>query len=402
MNELRHFATASPVGYRSVRHGTPLRVALTTLIALAPPAAASAAQGAMGDAIDAGEAVIEALTAWDRGQERDEAVLGDRLVDLGPVTVAPLCRLLDSDDAVPRVALIRALTRLGDRGALPSLQPQLANADPAVRAAACRAIGRLAKPSEVLEQLVALVDDADRSVALAAGESLRERSVGDESTLARHLLRALPKAARPDAFAELLGALRDPVAEDGLVALLDDERHQVSALAGLSVRADRANGEAVLDWFERTRDRDVRKRAALCLGRIRHRPAVPSLIEWLDDVDRGLAANCHWALQQIAGRELHADRELWQLWFDHAPEFRELRGEPTAEPLALEAKPAEESPRGRSDALAAASTKRSPDQPAPDSQSNPGPTRVPAFLAAALGLAALSVTAAFVRRRRGR
>jgi HEAT repeat protein len=61
-------------------------------------------------------------------------------------------------------------------------------------------------------------------------------------------------------------------------------------------------------------DREVARWAASALGRIGNRGAAPALLDAMRVDDPALRDMAAWALQQISGKKLGLDVEVWQRW----------------------------------------------------------------------------------------
>lgn len=180
-----------------------------------------------------GPAVVPALAA---ALEREPPRVRERVVgilaDLPAEQTAPLVlRLAERDeDHEVRGAALRALGSLAPRGALETVLSAFGNPQPAIRAGAVQACGRLCTPPEAVERLADLaIRDADLSVALgarAALAALRDRGGETEAAVRAAVARRRPDTLAPDAptdqrvLAALLAAdLEGPAAADPLVAL---------------------------------------------------------------------------------------------------------------------------------------------------------------------------------------
>jgi|TARA_R110000782_G_scaffold45706_10_gene101357 hypothetical protein len=134
------------------------------------------------------------------------------------------------------------------------------DADPGVRAAGVRALGRHGEPAHV-PLLVARLRDSDRMVRIAAARALQRVH---NPVAVPGLLAAIQESREPDidvrvAAAEALGQYAEPRVVQGLMAALADPRlsvnHAVRAslvtLTGQDFGVDR---RAWLDWYDSTED----------------------------------------------------------------------------------------------------------------------------------------------------
>jgi HEAT repeat protein len=207
-----------------------------------------------------------------------------------PVPIEPLREALTAPDPAVRAAAVRALGAVGDHSAArDALEFALADEDPGVQAAAAEALGSVGAGTDMLEQslraaeprvrraaaralarrggnvrgpLLQALDDPDPAVVLAALEGLGENAtVEDITTLTTH--------RDPDVAAEALVRLRARDATAAAKAALGMLDHPVWAVrleAVRSVDASGAGAEALRRRAERERDPMVLEAIESVLG----------------------------------------------------------------------------------------------------------------------------------------
>ena len=176
---------------------------------------------------------------------RTSAALGDA------ADVRPLFRVLSRDDSpAVRAAACEALGQVGLGVAVPRLIEQLAWVTPApvtpsaemvpaephpeVRAAACRALGQLGARSAV-PPLIDSLSDPHAEVRRSASDALA--AMGDASAQALTEAALSWNAHVREAACSALGKLRPETAEEAVVRLLGDEEPTVRKAAGEATRA---------------------------------------------------------------------------------------------------------------------------------------------------------------------
>lgn len=276
-----------------------------------------------------GTGVGELLAAW-KGAPTDEGKLEDDLVALGADAAPELARLVkeraaqtdasdtaDTSDAAPIAPLARALARVAGAASVASLEPLSRSVRAADRAAAVSALAAV-PTKESLDLVTAALNGDSLEAAEAAVEALPKLMTADPDQVSQgRLLAVLHDARRPDLAARVLGHLHTPEAHEQLLEMLksNDVTVQSAAFDGLWYAATADDIETVRPFLAPARDRELRKRACLLLGRLHDREVVAEMIDLLADSDEGLATNAHWALREITMMRLGAERELWSAWW---------------------------------------------------------------------------------------
>lgn len=71
---------------------------------------------------------------------------------------------------------------------------------------------------------------------------------------------------------------------------------------------------------------EIRREAALTLGRLEDFEAVPTLIDALDDSHRGARENAYWALRKISKVQFRPDSARWRAWYESEKHWWESAG----------------------------------------------------------------------------
>jgi hypothetical protein len=169
-------------------------------------------------------------------------------------------------DRRARGMLALSLTSAGGDPAYVSLYAEnLADADPSVRAAACKALGRHGRPEHVPLLVKALTADADAGVRQEAARSLQ-------------------RLHSPEAIDPLLATIRLPEV-------------------------------AKAKWEE---DAEVRAQAALALGQYREPKVLQGLVAALNDQRLAVNRNALASLRTLTGQDFGYDRVQWSVWLKDA------------------------------------------------------------------------------------
>lgn len=172
------------------------------------------------------------------------------------------------------------------QAAVPGLEQDLRDGDPAVRRAAVREAAR--EPGDP-QLFLAASRDPDREVAIAATEALAKLHARGELPAAELIARATDRAL--------------------------DERVRVSALNGLGLVASPEAARTLAELVHRG-DTLEKRSAAILLVHQDPEIAVPALIDALADADEVVRANALEALRGRArGRDFGGDAGAWRSWW---------------------------------------------------------------------------------------
>lgn len=248
-----------------------------------------AAVGPLVDVLGKGDAPLKCGVAQ---------ALGDLGTSLGghvdPAVKVSLTTLVGDADPEVRLAAVRALGRIGDPGVVGLLADVLENGDPSLRRAVVDAFGSLGEALRdtgepaAKAMLLGLLDDRDPEIRLAAVRALGR--IGDAEPVGR-LVGLLEVGDAPlrrgvaEALGEIgtvLGDLRDDVAKKELIELVKDADWQVqlAAVVALGKLADPDATRPVVVALE-TGHLEVRCAAATTLGWIGSSAAVEPLVRQL-------------------------------------------------------------------------------------------------------------------------
>ena len=181
-----------------------------------------------------------------------------------------------------RLAVVEALGLLGNTTAVPMLLLALGDGSEKVRIEAIQSLGRLKDPRAVP----------------ALSLLLRENG------LALHIARALMTMGHSEAQPALIRAIRTPD--------LNREAREAcfTALGSLGSKST----VPALTPFLAVEDLEIARWAASALGRVGHRDAAEQLLDAMRRDDPALRDMSAWALQQISGKKLGQDPEIWKKW----------------------------------------------------------------------------------------
>lgn len=267
----------------------------------------------------------------------------DAIAGGSPGASMPLVRLLESPHAVVRREAARALGQRGVALATDALTRRLEDEAPEVRLEAAIALGRIGD-LQAVPALAARLTDPDRYVAFAARIALRrignweavaEQLAASDPGVRRAVLGVLEEQDHPQAAAALVAWARDHAApaDERATALryaaelarrprpwdgswwgtrpaaggrpgrvedweatgaileavreaIDDGEPSVrrAAVAGVVLNEQREALSALAERFPIEPDLDARREVAEALGRLKHEPAVPLLIDAVRDV----------------------------------------------------------------------------------------------------------------------
>ncbi len=212
--------------------------------------------------------------------------------------VTPLVKVfVASKDFDEQVAVLSSIQSLGKAAAIPLLVSHLE----------CNPEG-----PDLLQR---------QKIADAVGATLRSLADKEDGSLqlVAEFNRMLPQATdvQKIRMAQVLQAAASRPAEDFLITLLDEKNYVVrsAAMVALSKTNSQMRAPNAILNLMHDADNNERKEACLALGRLKYLPAVPRLIELLNDRDFGVRSNAYWSLQNISGKSLPADPSMWTDWW---------------------------------------------------------------------------------------
>lgn len=213
------------------------------------------------------------------------------------------------------------------------------------RSAAARYLARHGR-SSALETLVPLLGDEESSVG-------REAQSAVAAVMTRHAdnwtwtrlgtilrRRSTTDLARTRAV-KVISDLGAPEGQKIVVDMLDREgmaqASALPALARLTLDAeselDSASVSEKVRELLQSEDPVVRRESALVLGQLGDVQSVETLVDMLDDENRGVRGNAHHALGKTTGLQLPDDSERWTIWLTQERDWYESQGEALIEDL---------------------------------------------------------------------
>jgi HEAT repeat protein len=244
------------------------------------------------------------------------------LVALGAACLPDLAARLAEEGTEPwAVPMARAVGRLAGKDAAALLAPLMSSPSVDARAAAAEGLGRVVHAS-TLEALWPIALD-ERAVAWrAAQEAYLSLDKADPKLGVRKFLEGkldvrekLPTRTRA---VMTLSQLSSPESERVLAKGLSDRETDIRSACAEALGRMPSSGQRTRDDLVRLledRELEVRRQAILAVGRLRERAAIPRLLEYLEDDDKGLAGNAHYALKRISGYSFPSSPERWKEWW---------------------------------------------------------------------------------------
>lgn len=250
----------------------------------------------------------------------DQLALVRRIQAIGLEAVPYLCALLENRaDSVPIRLVCLALGEFRDPSAVPSLEKLMKSEDYPPRVAAIKALSTIAT-KECVPTCIEALNDGWSEVIMIAVKALVDLNLKfPDLKIPSTLVERMPKSRGKAFFAETLGRIGGDEVRAGLSDHLrsSDDVLVAAALQGLSVMVTEEDGPNVRPLLQ-SRNRGVMQTACVVLGKIKYKPAVPDLIEFLRSEDLGIVTTAHAALQAISGERLAADPATWKNWWDTA------------------------------------------------------------------------------------
>ncbi len=251
---------------------------------------------------------------------------------IGPKIVSSLLWYLylnhRPDEDVLKVAT-EVILHFKDENTLSYLQSLVKSKSRKVRLAAVGALGSLGG-LETVEILLEKLSDTELSGACrGALVTIFKRQANNYNFFSE--LR--PKLGAGDLTKRIeivscLGKSDSEYASPLLGECLDDREVPVKLTALIGLGKLRPTDPTILRKireFLKEKDFQLRREAALTLGRLGDIESAPKLVELLKDENRGVSANAHWALKNISGLRYPLNYERWKFWLDN--ELKKLLAE---------------------------------------------------------------------------
>jgi hypothetical protein len=273
---------------------------------------------------DQADAIIQ---EWRGGKTSDRQLARD-FAGLGKDVVPYLSLLLEERTKdVPVAAISAALKDLADPRAVRGLAVALKLGEQSEdRRQALLALAAIATVETDQVILGALEDPASTVWKEAKDYLVARNKKGNFEDLTDVLIRGMARSENKVAYAITLGTLGDANSHKELVYLLGsgDDLGKRAAMQGLSVRPVPDDAAEVARYLV-GRDDMLKREACLFVGKVRYAGAVPDLIQILGEEDAGASQNAYWALKEITGEKLSADRVLWQAWYENSSLKKDLQ-----------------------------------------------------------------------------
>jgi HEAT repeat protein len=201
-------------------------------------------------------------------------------------------------DATVRATALRSLARVGDAAALPVALGALIDPEPAVRLAAIRTVDDLAGGSaDTADSIRDLLADADPAVQAAASSAiLRGPSRADALVVLRRMLETEDPRVRESALGALESSDAPETFDLGALGLHDADPRVRAAAAGALARSDPTRAIPVLVRCLDDEDKGVREAVARALGRFGASSVEPVLAALFDPA---LAEGALLSLEQL-------------------------------------------------------------------------------------------------------
>lgn len=305
-------------------------------LAAAFPTASAAASESAGEMA---ERVVQ--SAHDDGAPEASALLAE-LVPFGAGGVDSLLARADADDPAGTRRLVRTALEALPTAAVawfssPDHRPDERASVAAATLQVVRELGSAGDLAPAIAVAAGAVEGAPSRVLLGRLEGAVERVLRRDSGGFPKLRRTYASAPRGLHIA-LVRAIGNTLSDEGLDLLVDllgssdldlPILSQISRTAAALGPLRQERSSLQVRSYLRSASPELRRESALAVGRLNDGDAVADLIPMLEDDERGVRENAHWALQQLTGIGRAADPAVWQRWYtgemawweDEAPEL---------------------------------------------------------------------------------
>ncbi|MCS7223815.1 MAG: HEAT repeat domain-containing protein [Armatimonadetes bacterium] len=249
------------------------------------------------------------IRGWVAQVKSNPAVADDsnflaQLTDYADLTAPEFAKVLKENNKPVQLAALKVLAHLKRLSVYEDLVKLSRSPDPEIRQAVATTLGSFASPLTV-KPLMALATDRDPSVKGAALKAMGQKADRDAPPYLREVLPYLTAGLDDPEPLVRRGAVQGltslgPWALQALAQVQKEGSPQAKAEAA---RALRYICESFRRDLRESTDRLVRRDMARYLSELRYRPAIPDLIEKLQDPDPEVKAACAYALGRLQARE---------------------------------------------------------------------------------------------------
>jgi HEAT repeat protein len=261
----------------------------------------------------------------------EEAV--KRIVKLGPEALYTLFRLLERQLSSAELRVVaRAIAQLRDEDTVGRLKNLLSSESKTSQLNAIAALGGISDPDAIGVLLKYMLgEDVDLSAAAdrAVAATLRREPNNHKIFMTVHDAARSAQNNGKTRIARVLGGSGSRLAVSPLLNLVSDWNSSVKVAAVIAIGRLGFNDHNTCNEVRRlltNEDTQVKREAALALGRLQDLESVEDLIAFLRDENRGIRKNAHWALKNITGLRFQDNYTRWKVWWDRrAKEARKNR-----------------------------------------------------------------------------
>ena len=186
-----------------------------------------------------------------------------------------------------------------------------------VRAAACKALGKIADPAAI-KPLLGMLGDKEEDVRESCVYALISFDDDRIPPKVAKLLEDEVECVRVAAITLLNEKLDPRTAEAIRTALKKDESSKVRQIAvrALGGLKDKDALEILMEVITEDIASFVREECAISLGKIGDKKAIPALIEALKDEYKDTQLRASYSLKDLTGKHFGRDYDGWSSWYE--------------------------------------------------------------------------------------
>ncbi len=246
-----------------------------------------------------------------------------QIVKLGAEALPALIRLLRSDPGKAELSVTaEAVAQLHDDNTVSEVRSLLSSESRNTQLNALTVLGKIGDPESVGALLECMLgEDQEMSAAAdkAVAATLRRESANHLVFMKVHDAARSAKKNGKTRIARVLGGSGSRLALPPLLTLVNDWDTSVKVTAVISIGKLGFDEPAACTEVRRllkSEDTQVKREAALALGRLQDIDSVDSLITLLQNDNRGIRKNAYWALKNITGLRFPDNYTRWKVWWD--------------------------------------------------------------------------------------